>query len=178
MKMLLDRHAGQLQKMLLTWLFLFFFSGTGLAADAVIQHITIREDPLSVQLDITKKVPVKVIQIESKEVLIALKNAALSRDLTISGRQLPGIKEVNVESLQGNVVAVVVVSRSPQGSVTSGFTAAGSRFVVTMTPVKQAAVKKSPRYPWLAKNLKKSWLRKKNCLNRSSRTGFLPKKKV
>jgi len=142
MKKLLNRHAGQMQKMLLLWLFLIFFSGTGLAANTVIQNISIQDNPLSVQFDLTGKVPVKVIQIESKEVLIALKNATLSKDLKISGRQLPGIKEVNVETLQGNVVAVVVVSRSPQAFASSGFSSSGSRFVVTMVPLKQAAVKK------------------------------------
>ncbi len=142
MKKLHDSRAGQMLKMLLPWLFLVFFSGTGLAGNAVIHNITIQENPLSVQFDLTAKVPVKVVQIESKEVLIALKNATLSRDLKIAGRQLPGIKEVNVEALQGNVVAVVVVSRSPQGSVKSSFSASGSRFVVTMAPLEQAAVKK------------------------------------
>ena len=142
MKKLLNSHAGQMHKMLLPWLFLIFFSGTGLAGNAIIQNITIQENPLSVQFDLTGEVLAKVIQIGSKEVLIALKNATLSRDLKIAGRQLPDIKEVNVESLQGNVVAVVVVSRSPHGSVKSGFTASGSRFVVTMAPLKRAAVKK------------------------------------
>ncbi len=142
MKKLLNSHAGQMHKMVLPWVFLVFFSGTCLAGNAVIQNITIQENPLSVQFDLTGKVPAKVIQIGSKEVLIALKNATLSRDLKIAGRQLPDIKEVNVESLQGDVVAVVVVSRSPHGSVKSGFTTSGSRFVVTMAPLKQAAVKK------------------------------------
>jgi len=162
MKKYCDSHAGQMQKMLLPWLFLVFFSGTGLAANAVIQTITIQENPLSVQFDITQKVPAKVIQIESKEVLIALKNAELARDVKIAGTQLPGIKAVNVESLQGDVVAVVVVSRSARGAVQSEFTASGSRFVVTMAPLKQAAVKKISRAALAAKKSAESVPAEKN----------------
>jgi len=143
MKKLIDSPVKQIQLMLLPCLFLVFFSGTAMARKAVIQNIFIKENPLSVQLDITKKVPAKVIQIGSKEVLIALKNAVVSRDLKVTGRQLPGIKEINIESLQGDVVAVVVISRASHGPVTWGFNASGSQFVVSLVPVKTPAALKS-----------------------------------
>jgi tetratricopeptide (TPR) repeat protein len=143
MRKLGNSPMGRIQIMLLPWLFLVFFSGTGMARNAVIQHITIQDNPLSVRFDMTKKVPVKVIQIESKEVLIALQNVSLARNIKVTGRDLPGIKEVNIESLQGDVVAVVIITRSSQGPVASGFNAAGLQFVVSMSPHKSAMVKKN-----------------------------------
>ncbi|MCA1794445.1 MAG: hypothetical protein LC660_11380, partial [Desulfobacteraceae bacterium] len=143
MRKLGNSPMGRIQMMLVPWLFLVFFSGTGMARNAVIQNITIQDNPLSVRFDMTKKVPVKVIQIESKEVLIALKNASLARNMKVAGRNLPGIEDVNIESLQGDVVAVVIITRSSHGSVTSGFNAAGTQFVVSMPPHKTAVVKKT-----------------------------------
>jgi tetratricopeptide (TPR) repeat protein len=147
MKKLIDSPVKQIRLMLLPCLFLAFFSGTAMARKAVIQSITIEENPLSVQFGITKKVPAKVIQIASKEVLIALKNVVVSRDVKVTGRHLPGIKAINIESLQGDVVAVVVISRTSPGPVTSGFNASGSQFVVSMAPVKTPGAIKTKQAP-------------------------------
>ncbi len=147
MKKLIDSPVKQIRLMLLPCLFLAFFFGTAMAQKAVIQNITIDENPLSVQVDLTKKVPAKVIQIASKELLIALKNAVVSRNLKVTGRHLPGIEAINIESLQGDVVAMVVISRASHGPVTSGFNASGTRFVASMAPVKTPAAIKTKQPP-------------------------------
>lgn len=131
------------QVIFLAILFLVVLPGMGMAKNAVIQKIYIRENPLSVSFDMTRKVPVKVIQIENREVLVALKNATLAKDLQVVGRNHPAIREVNIESLHGGVVAVVVVGRSPYGSIKSEFSKSGTHFLVELG--KQAAKPRAPK---------------------------------
>lgn len=102
------------------------------AKPRVLDKIVIQNNPLAIQFHISGKVPVKVIKIEKRELLVALKNAGLSKGFKVHGRQNPAIQNISVETLQGNVVAVVVKSLAPYGEIRSGFNKAGSQFSVSL----------------------------------------------
>lgn len=120
------------------------------AKPKVLDKIVIQNNPLAIQFHVNGKVPVKVIKIEKKELLVALKNVSLSKGFTVQGRQNPAIGNISVEALQGDVVAVVVKSLAPYGDVQSGFNKAGSQFLVSLgqgkkiTPPAPKAAKPNP----------------------------------
>ncbi len=126
-------------------LILTLLPGTLLAKKNVINKIVIQNNPLAIQFHVTGKVPVKVIQLQAREVLVALKNVTLSPGLKVQGRQNPAIQNISVETLQGDVVAVVVKSRAPYKGLQSGFNKSGSLFAVTLGPGKPENPKKSQK---------------------------------
>ncbi len=107
-------------------------AGAAMAKQALVTRIIITENPLSVQFSITGKAPVKVIRIGDNEVLVALKNAALAKGYTIQGKTNPAIQSVNVELLEGNVLAVMVTSKKPYGKIDSGFNKAKTKLTVAL----------------------------------------------
>ena len=124
--------SGILQILVLFVFVLALMPGNALAEKMAIQKIVIQSNPLEVQFSVTKKVPVKVIKIEKRELLVALKNTFLSKGLQVQGRQNPAIEEISIEALDGDVVAVVVTSKAPYGYIRSGFNKEGTRFFVTL----------------------------------------------
>ncbi|MCP3941223.1 MAG: tetratricopeptide repeat protein [Desulfobacteraceae bacterium] len=116
------------------------------AQKIIIKKIAIQDNPLALEFFVTNKVPVKVIRIEQRELLVALKNAALSPGFKVIGRQNPAIAGISVETLDGDVVAVVVTSRLPFGNISSGFNKSGSSFLVNFEKQKtiEPAIPKSP----------------------------------
>lgn len=123
--------------------FLFFFvltsmPGYAIAQKMAIQKIVIQSNPLEVQFSVTKKVPVKVIKIEERELLVALKDTFLSPGFKVQSRQNSGIENISIEALDGDVVAVVLTSKAPYGYIRSGFNKAGSHFLVTLGKKKEA----------------------------------------
>jgi len=113
--------------------------GIATAQKIRIEKIAILNNPLRIQFFVTGKVPVKVIKIEEREVLVALKNAALSPGFKVLGKQNPAIADISIEQLDGDVVAVVVRARLPFESISSGFDKSGVRFLVNLE--NQRAVK-------------------------------------
>ncbi|WP_022664728.1 tetratricopeptide repeat protein [Desulfospira joergensenii] len=122
-----------------------FIPRAAMADRATLKTIFIREDPLSIEFSVTRKVPVKVIQIEKKEVLVALKNVDVPRGLKIKGRKGPAIRDISIESLEGDVVAVVVSSFSDYGPISSGFDKAGSNFILHLNKKSVSGSKKLPQ---------------------------------
>ncbi len=108
------------------------------AAQADIQKIAIRQNPLSIDLHLTGQVPVKVIKVEKRQLLIALKNATLSKGFKIDGKKESAFKDIAVEKLSGNVIAVVLNSHQPFGPITSGFEASNTVFKVGLESKKAA----------------------------------------
>ena len=102
------------------------------AKQAVMQSIRIDEEPLSVSFSVTNAPPVKVIQVEKNELVVAIKGVTLGNDFKIAGKKRGGIDTVAVEKLQGNVIAVVLTRNKPFSLVKSGYNASKSDFVVAL----------------------------------------------
>ncbi len=106
--------------------------GTAAAQKIRIEKIAILDNPLRIQFFVTGRAPVKVIKIETRELLVALKNAVLSPAFEILGKQNPAIADISIERLDGDVVAAVVRARLPFEFVSSGFDKSGVRFSVNL----------------------------------------------
>ena len=83
-----------------------FFPSLGAANLAQLRQIIITDSPLSLRLNVDQNVPVKIIQIDDREILIALKNTRAEKNLRIKGRKK--LRDLAVENLDGNVTALVV----------------------------------------------------------------------
>jgi tetratricopeptide (TPR) repeat protein len=103
-----------------------------LAGQAVMSKIQIEKNPLSVKFSINSNIPVKVIKVESNELLIALKNVALSKNFKISGKEQSGIKRVGIDNLPGNVLAVILTSSQPYGYIKSEYNQSASAFIINL----------------------------------------------
>ncbi|MFH2060609.1 MAG: tetratricopeptide repeat protein [Pseudomonadota bacterium] len=102
------------------------------AKQSGIKKIKIGHDPLSVQFYVTGHIPIKVVKVEPRELLVALKNVTLEKGFTIEGEKGSGIANIAVEKLSGNVIAVVLTSKQPYGYIQSKFNSANSIFMVDL----------------------------------------------
>ncbi|HGY11119.1 MAG TPA: hypothetical protein ENK36_01980, partial [Desulfobacterales bacterium] len=103
-----------------------------MASQAVMEEIKIEKNPLVIKFSMTRNIPVKVIKVEKNELLIALKNIKLSKKFKIKGREKSGIKHIGIETLQGNVVAVILTGEQPFEYIQSGFNKSGSAFSINL----------------------------------------------
>jgi len=122
-----------LRAVILLGCFLACVAGTARAGNPVVKSMLIRSTPLSIAIDVTGKAPFKVIQISSTEVLVAMKNVSLAKGFTVQGRDNPVIEMVNVDRLDGNIVAVVIKSKNPYGPIKSAFNSSNTRLDVSLT---------------------------------------------
>ncbi len=107
------------------------FAGTALAAYPLVKSIQIKSRPFSLAVQMTGRAPVKVIRIGEREVLVAIKNATLAKGLTIAGKDNPQLESVHVETLEGNVIALMMTSRKPnRKTIDSSFNSATNQLVV------------------------------------------------
>ncbi|MCF6247319.1 MAG: tetratricopeptide repeat protein [Desulfobacula sp.] len=111
---------------------LFLFPSIAMARQAVMSGIQILNNPWSVKFSISKSIPVKVIQVEKKELVIAMRNVALGKYFKITGKENSVIKNIAVEKLQGDVIAVVLTSKQPFIHIKSGFDSSSGDFVVSL----------------------------------------------
>lgn len=122
------------------------------AASAEILKIEIQKDPLSVKIFLSRNIPVKVIQVEKKELLIALTNVTLGKGFAIKEQEKSLVKKVAVEKMQGNVIAILLTGHQPYEYLQSGFNKADSSFVLTLeknvekkkTEISETVLKKIP----------------------------------
>ncbi|NWH03487.1 tetratricopeptide repeat protein [Desulfobacter latus] len=122
--------------------YLFIPAGTTMAAVPVVKAIQVKDNPFSVTVDMTGKAPVKVIRVGKREVLVAIKNASLTTGLVIRGKDNPDLESVHVESLEGNVVAVMVTTKhAGDEKIKSAFDAANNQLTVVLN----RAVKLTPQ---------------------------------
>ena len=84
-----------------------------MASQAVMEEIQIEENPLVIKFSMIHNIPVKVIKVEKNELLIAFKNIKLSKKFKIKGREKSGIKHIGIETLHGNVLAVILTIDQP-----------------------------------------------------------------
>ncbi|MCK5837175.1 MAG: hypothetical protein KAH09_07915, partial [Desulfobacula sp.] len=111
------------------------------------EKIHIQHDPLVVKLILTRQVPVKVIQVEKKELLVALKNVKIDEGFQITGKETSSIQHIALEELQGNVLAVMLTSRRPYGKIQSEFKPSDSSFTISLETAHrtQKMIKDTPR---------------------------------
>ena len=111
---------------------LFVSLGIGRAGAATLKAVTIGDDPGTVTVSLSEKVPFKVIRVDGKEVLIALKNVDRARMISKKGKPGSVIKDVAVEELPGGVIALVVTGTRRFDSVGSVWDKTGSNLVVQL----------------------------------------------
>ncbi|MDD4274052.1 MAG: tetratricopeptide repeat protein [Desulfobacter postgatei] len=133
----------------------FMPAGSAMAGYPVVKSIHVKDNPFSVTVNMTGKAPVKVIRIGKREVLVAIKNATLSKGLVIAGKDNPNLESVHVETLEGNVVALMLTSKyAGKEKIKSSFDTANNRLTVVLNkavaprhkapPVPQAATIQKP----------------------------------
>ncbi|MFO7751129.1 MAG: tetratricopeptide repeat protein [Desulfobacteraceae bacterium] len=116
-------------------------------AEALLETVTIAEGPASVSIDVTEKVPSKVIRVDRREVLIALKNISAKEGMAVQGRPGGLIKGVAVENLQGRVAALVVTGNRDFQEIIPRWGSSGQNLVVDFQekpPVKETSQPVAP----------------------------------
>lgn len=114
-----------------------------MAKQVTIKKIRLYNDPFSVKFFVSEKTPVKVIQIEKKQLLVALKNVHLHKKFKIEGKKASIIRNVGVEEQPGNVIAVVLTSSRPYSYIKSYFNKSDSSYTVNLEK-KAAGKSKKP----------------------------------
>lgn len=112
-------------------------TASAMCRQAVMNEIRIIENPLSVKFLLTDTIPVKVIQVEQKELVVALKGVTLGKQFKISGKKQSVFRDVAVEQLAGNVIAVVLTSTRPYDYIQSGFGKSKFDYIVFLEKEKQ-----------------------------------------
>ncbi|MCP4022085.1 MAG: tetratricopeptide repeat protein, partial [Desulfobacteraceae bacterium] len=120
-------------KILVISILLFFLTpNAAFAKQAVLKRIVIDKDRLRVRLFVSRKTPLKVIQVEKKEILIALKDVTVQKGFKIKGKNASHVKHIAVEKLPGNVFAVVLTGKTPYHYLRSNFNKSDSSFVIDL----------------------------------------------
>ncbi|MCF8044761.1 MAG: tetratricopeptide repeat protein [Desulfarculaceae bacterium] len=120
----------------ITWFLFFlliFFLGMPASAEtALLKKISVTRNPPEMRLYVTERTPFKIIGIEKKELLIALKNISTDNGFSVTGNGKDLFKSVEVEKLRGNVLAVVITGKGELGKVDSMFDNTDSSFVIRL----------------------------------------------
>ena len=142
--------------------------GTAIAGYPVVKAIQVKENPFSVTVNMTGKAPVKVVRVGKREVLVAIKNARLPKGLVIAGKDNPSLKSVHVESLEGNVVALMITGKHASAeNIKFAFNASNNQLTVVLNktvkavtptpkpvPVTQVAAVQKPSTPAVSRPVK------------------------
>ncbi len=102
------------------------------ARPAELVKAVINYDPFTLELMVTQEVPFKIIQIESREILFALKGVDIAESFKVHGERKPKIRSVGVEKLQHGVVAVLIKGTEPFDYIRSEYVPSGSRFDIVL----------------------------------------------
>lgn len=148
MKILDLKYRPRLAALILIVFLSLFFPCHGLARPADIKKISIEPSPLILRLHITGKVPVKVVKVEPKELLVALKDVRIQKGFKIEGQKGTNISNIAVENLTGGVVAVVLNLKKPVSYIRSEFNQNNTVFSVRLEK-KAAAPKPAATKPVL-----------------------------
>ena len=117
---------------LILLLFLSFPGKPASAATALLKNMSITENPPEIRLYVTERTPLKIIGIEKKELLIALKNMSTETGFSITGNGKDLFKSVEVEKLRGDVLAVVLTGKGEFWKKDSMFDSNESSFVIRL----------------------------------------------
>lgn len=85
-----------------------------------------------VRLQVTEKIKGKVIMVDDREVLIALKNIRPARGMTHFYKSSDTIRKIEIDELPGNVLAIVVTGRVPFKSVSHSWDSSGLNLTVKL----------------------------------------------
>ena len=133
------------------WTVFFFMlmpAASAMAAQPVIKAIHVKDNPFAVTVDMTGKTPVKVVRVGDREILVAIKNARLTKGTVIDGKNNPNLESIHAEALDGNVVALMVTSKHPSEEIIKfSFDADNQLTVVLNKTVHLAAVPQSSPAP-------------------------------
>lgn len=102
------------------------------AETALLKKISVTENPSEIRLFVTERTPFKIIGIEKKELLIALKNISKGTGFSVTGSGKDLFKSVEVEKLRGNVLAVVITGKGEFRKIDSMFDSTESSFVIRL----------------------------------------------
>ena len=116
--------------MLLSLMFVLSSSLEAMAGEALLKKIIIHSTPCSIKVVLSKKIPFKVIKIDEKEILIALKNVRAGRTADIEGKKGALIKNITIDHLSGRVLALIVTGLEKLGHPNSGWEKSGSTLIV------------------------------------------------
>ncbi|MBF0390442.1 MAG: tetratricopeptide repeat protein [Desulfamplus sp.] len=83
-----------------------------------------------IQLQVTEKITGKVIMVDDKEILIALKNIRPSNQMTHLYKSNNIIRKIEIDELPGNVLAIVVTGKVPFKSVEHSWDKSGLNLTV------------------------------------------------
>ncbi len=137
----------------------FSIEGAGAGA-ATLKGLTIGDGPAVVRATLSERVPFKVIKVDGKEVLIALKNVDTPEITARRGKPGALVRDVTVQGLANGVLALVVSGQRPFKGVSSGWEKTGATLVVSFAdrggehprpktpkplPVKRGAESKPPK---------------------------------
>ncbi len=81
---------------------------------------------------LSRDISVKVIQVEKKELLIALTNVTLGKGFKVQEQEKSLVQKITVERMKGNVIAILLTGHHPYEYTQSGFNKADSSFVLTL----------------------------------------------
>ncbi|MBF0204571.1 MAG: tetratricopeptide repeat protein [Desulfamplus sp.] len=83
-----------------------------------------------IRLQMTQRIPGKVIMVDDKELLIALKNIRPVKGMNNRNRSSDIIRNIEVEELPGNVLAIVVTGKVPLKSIEHSWDKSGLNFMI------------------------------------------------
>lgn len=114
------------------FLFFSFLNQTNIyGKEAVLKKIDFNVGKGHLTLGVSERIPTKVIRVDDKEVLIALKNIYPERGIrgrTFAGNSL--VKNFSIENLPGDVLAIVLNASRPIHKLDSAWAPSGLEFVV------------------------------------------------
>ena len=106
------------------------------AKGVVLTAIDIQDSVKRIRFSVTGKVPEKVIRVDAKEVLIALKNIDIKEDIVALAVSVAGktrkewLKDLQVEKLPGGVMALMITGTRPFKRVKASWDKAGRHLIV------------------------------------------------
>ena len=123
---------GGVTKWVPFFLFLLLVGVPASAETAVLKTMSVTENPPEIRLYVSERTPFKIIGIEKKELLIALKDISTDSGFSVTGGGKDFFKSVEVEKLKGNVLAVVLTGKDEFRQVDSRFDTTDSSFVIRL----------------------------------------------
>ena len=125
----------------------FVFLGNLNAWGATLKDLILEDNPSSLKVTLSEKVPFKIIRIDAREFLIAFKNVDTAKIRPRRGKTGSPIKNVSVEPLANGVMALVVTGNSRFKDLVSSWDKTGTTLVVNLDgkPLEKKEIKKKTK---------------------------------
>ncbi len=122
--------------------------------DAILKRVVFRKNYGELRLVLTGKRPSKVIKISNNEILIALKNVVVGKNFRLWTRKGTIIKDITIEHLSGQVLALIVDCSRLSGHINSYWHKSAPVFIVYLGKKDTIIRKPITRKASLAKTVK------------------------